>query len=144
MFGAVSYFGVWRMRILAVLILSLSLFLTASLDGLAANAPVKKEGNEKLGTLVKGAQAEGMLNLVWGENTFRGLQGVRELVSGMNKQFGTSVIANWTPGPSQPQMAAKIAQEFRTRTPKGLTGYFLTQASRLSARSMASSHWASH
>lgn len=49
---------------------------------------------EKLAALKKAAQAEGMLNLVWGENTFRGLQGVRDLVSGMNKQFGTSIIAN--------------------------------------------------
>ncbi len=73
--------------------------------------------NEKLAALKKAAQAEGMLNLVWGENTFRGLQGVRDLVSGMNKQFGTSIIANWTPGPSQPQMAAKIAQEFVAGVP---------------------------
>lgn len=73
--------------------------------------------NEKLAALKKAAQTEGMLNLVWGENTFRGLQGVRDLVSGMNKHFGTSIIANWTPGPSQPQMAAKIAQEFAAGVP---------------------------
>jgi ABC-type Fe3+ transport system substrate-binding protein len=100
------------------LIGSLVVALTISLIGLlpgdasAAAAPAPIKTNEKLASLIKGAQAEGMLNLVWGENTFRGLQGVRELVSGMNKQFGTSIIANWTPGPSQPQMAAKIAQEF--------------------------------
>ena len=82
-----------------------------------AAAPAKKDTNEKLASLIKAAQAEGMLNLVWGENTFRGLQGVRELVSGMNKQFGASIIANWTPGPSQPQMAAKIAQEFAAGVP---------------------------
>ena len=83
----------------------------------AATPPAKKAANEKLAALIKGAQAEGMLNLVWGENTFRGLQGVRELLSGMNQQFGTSIIANWTPGPSQPQMAAKIAQEFAAGVP---------------------------
>ena len=84
----------------------------------AAPAPaVKSQTNDKLTALIKAAQAEGMLNLVWGENTFRGLPGVRELVSGMNKQFGTSIIANWTPGPSQPQMAARIAQEFAAGVP---------------------------
>jgi ABC-type Fe3+ transport system substrate-binding protein len=105
------------MRFVAALVLSLSLFLMAASSGLAANAPIKKDSPEKLAALIKAAQAEGMLNLVWGENTFRGLQGVRDLVSGMNKQFGTSVIANWTPGPSQPQMAAKIAQEFAAGVP---------------------------
>jgi ABC-type Fe3+ transport system substrate-binding protein len=82
-----------------------------------AAALAKSETSEKLAALIKTAQSEGMLNLVWGENTFRGLQGVRELVSGMNKQYGTSIIANWTPGPSQPQMAAKIAQEFAAGVP---------------------------
>ena len=83
----------------------------------SAWAAAASGANEKLAALKKAAQAEGMLNLVWGENTFRGLQGVRDLVSGMNKQFGTSIIANWTPGPSQPQMAAKIAQEFVAGVP---------------------------
>src|SRR6266481_809784 len=93
------------------------LFLHSS-HATAALAPaVKSPTNDKLASLIKAAQAEGMLNLVWGENTFRGLPGVRELVSGMNKQFGTSILANWTPGPSQPQMAAKIAQEFAAGVP---------------------------
>src|SRR6266481_3884007 len=93
------------------------LFLHSS-HATAALAPaVKSPTNDKLASLIKAAQSEGMLNLVWGENTFRGLPGVRELVAGMNKQYGTSVIANWTPGPSQPQMAARIAQEFAAGVP---------------------------
>src|SRR5262249_47675726 len=76
-----------------------------------------KAAGDKLPVLIKAAQSEGMLKLVWGENTFRGLPGVRDLVAGMNKQYGTSVIANWTPGPSQPQMAARIAQEFAAGVP---------------------------
>jgi hypothetical protein len=100
------------MTLIVSLVAALSLSLLGSLLNDAA-AAVK--ANEKLAALIKAAQTEGMLNLVWGENTFRGLHGVRELVSGMNKQFGTSIIANWTPGPSQPQMAAKIAQEFAAR-----------------------------
>jgi len=105
------------MTLIASLVVALSLSLLGSLLNDAAAAAAAVKANERLATLIKAAQAEGMLNLVWGENTFRGLQGVRELVSGMNKQFGTSIIANWTPGPSQPQMAAKIAQEFAAGVP---------------------------
>lgn len=97
-----------------------------------------KAAGDKLPVLIKAAQSEGMLNLVWGENTFRGLPGVRDLVAGMNKQYGTSVIANWTPGPSQPQMAARIAQEFAAGVPAasdvyigGSESYIATLASPL-------------
>src|SRR5438132_2325693 len=91
--------------------------LNSSAAAASSGTLVNKPANEKLQSLIQAAQAEGMLNLVWGENTFRGLPGVRELVSGMNKHFGTSIIANWTPGPSQPQMAARIAQEFAAGVP---------------------------
>ena len=101
----------------ALAVFLLSTLISGRLANAASSAAVNKTANEKLAALTKAAQAEGMLNLVWGENTFRGLQGVRDLVSGMNKQFGTSIIANWTPGPSQPQMAAKIAQEFAAGVP---------------------------
>ncbi|HTN71108.1 MAG TPA: extracellular solute-binding protein [Methylomirabilota bacterium] len=132
--------------LLAVLTASIgSDFPIASLIGFdvaLAAAPVgKTDGktvSDKLPSLIKAAQAEGMLNLVWGENTFHGLTGVRELVAGMNKQYGTSVIANWTPGPSQPQMAARIAQEFAAGVPAtsdvyigGSESYIATLASPL-------------
>ena len=42
-------------------------------------APAVKSQLNKLAALIKAAQAEGMLNLVWGENTFSGLPGVRDL-----------------------------------------------------------------
>jgi len=103
--------------VLLVAALTNPLFLHPSHAAAAPAPAVKSQTNDKLTALIKAAQAEGMLNLVWGENTFRGLPGVRELVSGMNKQFGTSIIANWTPGPSQPQMAARIAQEFAAGVP---------------------------
>src|SRR5438093_1706575 len=123
------------MTLIVSLVAALSLSLLGSLLNDAA-AAVK--ANEKLAALIKAAQTEGMLNLVWGENTFRGLHGVRELVSRMNKEFGTSIIANWTPGPSQPQMAAKIAQEFAAGVPStsdvyigGSETYIATLATRL-------------
>src|SRR5258708_4190790 len=103
--------------VLFVAALTNALFLHPSHAAAAPAPAVKSQTNDKLTALIKAAQAEGMLNLVWGENTFRGLPGVRELVSGMNKQFGTSILANWTPGPSQPQMAARIAQEFAAGVP---------------------------
>ena len=103
--------------VLFVAALTNALFLHPSHAAGAPAPAVKSQTNDKLTALIKAAQAEGMLNLVWGENTFRGLPGVRELVSGMNKQFGTTIIANWTPGPSQPQMAARLAQEFAAGVP---------------------------
>ena len=66
------------MTLIVSLVAALSLSLLGSLLNDAA-AAVK--ANEKLAALIKAAQTEGMLNLVWGENTFRGLHGVRELVS---------------------------------------------------------------
>jgi len=137
------------MSLVAVLIVALSAsfaggFTNVSLAGsdlVLAATPSKTDGKaagDKLPALIKAAQSEGMLNLVWGENTFRGLPGVRELVAGMNKQYGTSVIANWTPGPSQPQMAARIAQEFAAGVPAasdvyigGSESYIATLASPL-------------
>ena len=134
------------MSLVVVLIVALSAsfaggFPIVSLVGsdiVLAATPSKTDAGDKLPALIKAAQSEGMLNLVWGENTFRGLPGVRDLVAGMNKQYGTSVIAHWTPGPSQPQMAARIAQEFAAGVPAasdvyigGSESYIATLASPL-------------
>ena len=71
------------MTLIVSLVAALSLSLLGSLLNDAA-AAVK--ANEKLAALIKAAQTEGMLNLVWGENTFRGLHGVRQLLSCRHRQ----------------------------------------------------------
>ena len=46
-----------------------SLFLHSSHAAVAPAPAVKSPTNDKLAALIKAAQAEGMLNLVWGEDS---------------------------------------------------------------------------
>jgi iron(III) transport system substrate-binding protein len=62
--------------------------------------------------LIKAAQAEGQLNVMWGAS-FGASEGARAFENAINKTYGTSIKINYTPGPSMPQMATRTIEEVR-------------------------------
>jgi len=62
--------------------------------------------------LVKAAQEEGQLNVLWG-SALGGAEGVRALQAAINRTYGINVKVNYTPGPSMPQMASRTIQEVK-------------------------------
>ncbi|HLH25803.1 MAG TPA: ABC transporter substrate-binding protein [Chloroflexota bacterium] len=70
-----------------------------------------------LQALIDGARQEGQLTLVWGENTAGGAEGARRWADGFNRRYGLNVDVRFTPGPSMPEVAAKIAQENQAGRP---------------------------
>ena len=69
-----------------------------------------------LEALIKAAQEEKTLNIVWGPS-LGAANGARALQDGMNKMYGTSISINFTPGPSFPQMASRVVQEIQAGRP---------------------------
>jgi len=59
---------------------------------------------------IDGANKEGTLYITWG-NILGGPDGARDLERLVNQKFGTHLKFVYTPGPSQPEMAGRIAQE---------------------------------
>ncbi|HEY7060355.1 MAG TPA: ABC transporter substrate-binding protein [Chloroflexota bacterium] len=79
----------------------------------AAGPPVAAPaGNERLRALIDAAREEGALDIVWGENTLAGAAGIDTLVRAVNSYYGLDLKVQYTPGPSQPQVAAQLVQEF--------------------------------
>ena len=54
---------------------------------------------------------EGTLSLVWGQGSMGGSEGVSRLADGFNRAYGLSLDVRFTPGPSMPNMAARVADE---------------------------------
>lgn len=71
----------------------------------------------KLQVLIDGARQEGALNLVWGQDTIGGSDGLTQLAQGFNKTYGLNVQVQFTPGPSMSEMSSKITQEAQTNQP---------------------------
>jgi ABC-type Fe3+ transport system substrate-binding protein len=76
--------------------------------GAASDAP-----SAEVQRLVAAAQAAGEteFGLVWAESTFGGAEGARQFQALFNKLYGTNIRINFTPGPSMPDMAARVTQE---------------------------------
>jgi iron(III) transport system substrate-binding protein len=106
-----------RRVILGMLLSLLMLGCTAPRSAPPAQAPVEgppaTAGSETLQALVEGARKEGQLTLVWGEGILGGTTGARHLADGFNRAYGLSVNTQFTPGPSMPQMASQVAQEYQ-------------------------------
>lgn len=62
--------------------------------------------------LIKDANKEGKLKLLWGEGTLGGTKGAAAYEVMINKMFGTDIKISFTPGASMPQMGSQIAAEF--------------------------------
>ena len=62
--------------------------------------------------LIKDANKEGKLKLLWGEGTLGGTKGAAKFEQMMNKMFGTDIKISFTPGASMPQIGSQIGAEF--------------------------------
>jgi ABC-type Fe3+ transport system substrate-binding protein len=69
---------------------------------------------ETLEQLITGARKEGEVTLVASASTFGGKKGFAELEAGFNRRFGLKHKVNLAPGPSFPQVAARILTELKS------------------------------
>jgi ABC-type Fe3+ transport system substrate-binding protein len=81
----------------------------------AASGPAAtgQSGTAPLQALIDAARQEGQLTLIWGENTAGGTEGARRWAEGFNQLYGLNIDVRFTPGPSMPEVAAKVAQELQ-------------------------------
>ena len=99
-----------------------------------------------LQALIDAARREGQLTFIWGEGTLGGTEGVRRLAEGFNRYYGLNLNVQFTPGPSMPQMAARVAQEVSAGRPTStdlLVGYASSMAAAIQAVALESVDWAS-
>jgi len=82
----------------------------------ALPAPASEPRTPALEKLLKDAQAEKSLNIVWGP-TLGAAEGAKGLQDGINKAYGINITVNFTPGPSMPQMATRVIQEVKAGRP---------------------------
>ena len=69
---------------------------------------------QTLEQLIAGAKKEGEVTLVASASTFGGKKGFAELEAGFNRRFGLKHKVNLAPGPSFPQVAARILTEIKS------------------------------
>jgi ABC-type Fe3+ transport system substrate-binding protein len=81
-----------------------------ALAATTAHADIKM--NPSLKKLVKAAESEGTLNVIWGPS-LGAAKGARALQNGINKAFGIKIKINYTPGPSMPRLASRVIQEIK-------------------------------
>jgi iron(III) transport system substrate-binding protein len=85
--------------------------LAACLAIIFAALPLQAQSVEQL---IAGAKKEGEVTLVASASTFGGKKGFAELEAGFNKRFGLKHKVNLAPGPSFPQVAARILTELKS------------------------------
>jgi len=78
----------------------------------AAAYPAKAQ--EALEQLIDGAKKEGEVTLVASASTFGGKKGFADLEAGFNKRYGLKHRLNLAPGPSFPQVAARVLTELKS------------------------------
>src|SRR5262249_13092611 len=78
----------------------------------AAASPIR---DEPLQALVEAARREGELVFIW-TDTANG-EGVRRWMEGFNRAYGLNLTVRWTTGPSMPEMANRVAQEYLAGRP---------------------------
>jgi ABC-type Fe3+ transport system substrate-binding protein len=96
--------------------------------------------------LVDAARREGQLTFVWGATTMGGREGLRRLAEGFNRQYSLSLDVQFTPGPSMPEMAQRIAQEAAAGRPASsdvLPGYAVHMAVAVAANALEPVDWLS-
>ena len=69
---------------------------------------------QSLEQLIAGAKKEGEVTLVASASTFGGKKGFADLEAGFNKRFGLKHKLNLAPGPSFPQVAARVLTELKS------------------------------
>ena len=77
----------------------------------SAKPAASSQWTPELQKIIDAANKEGELDISWGEPTLGGTEGAKLFEAGINKTFGTNIKINFTPGPSQPEIAGKIVTE---------------------------------
>lgn len=80
------------------------------LAGIATSAQAA-QWSPALSAVIKDANKEGKLKLLWGEGTLGGTKGAAKFEQMMNKMFGTDIKISFTPGAAMPQVGSQIAAE---------------------------------
>jgi ABC-type Fe3+ transport system substrate-binding protein len=83
----------------------------ALVSGLTSNV-IAAQWSAPLASVIKDANKEGKLKLLWGEGTLGGGKGAAKFEVMMNQMFGTSIKISFTPGAAMPQVGSQIAAEF--------------------------------
>jgi hypothetical protein len=78
------------------------------------SAAYQAAAQESLEQLVASAKKEGEVTLVASASTFGGKKGFADLEAGFNKRFGLKHKLNLAPGPSFPQVAARVLTELKS------------------------------
>jgi len=89
-------------------------FILALVACLAVIFPTTRPQAQSLEQLIAGAKKEGEVTLVASASTFGGKKGFAELEAGFNKRFGLKHKLNLAPGPSFPQVAARVLTELKS------------------------------
>lgn len=64
-----------------------------------------------LAELVEGAKKEGVLRGQWGQASFGGSEGFKEIVSAINKKYKVNLKGQYTPGPDMQALMLRVIQE---------------------------------
>jgi len=85
--------------------------------GAASGAGASRATGASLQAVVDAARKEGQLTLTWSETSVGGAPAVDRYVKGFNALHGLNINVQFTPGPSVPDMVAKIIQEAQAGHP---------------------------
>jgi iron(III) transport system substrate-binding protein len=115
---------------------------TAAQAGAAAATTV----SPALQAVIDGARKEGSLSFIWGEGTFGGTDGVREIAAGLNARYGLNLDVRFTPGPAMPTVAARVLEEYQAGRPAStdlVVGYANHMYTLMQGGALAAVDWAS-
>jgi iron(III) transport system substrate-binding protein len=102
-----------KLRRLRLSALAVSAFLLFALDARAAT----------LSELIAGAKKEGVLRGQWGQNSFGGSEGFKEILEGMNKKYKIDLKGQYTPGPDMQRLMLRVIQEAAAGQPASTDVY---------------------
>jgi iron(III) transport system substrate-binding protein len=110
-----------------------------------ATAPAPTGPEAERQALIDSARREGQLVFVWGASTMGGREALARLAEGFNRRYGLQLDVQFTPGPSMPEMAQRVAQETAAGRPAStdlLPGYAVHMALAAAANALEPVHWA--
>ncbi|MFB3122296.1 MAG: ABC transporter substrate-binding protein [Candidatus Binatia bacterium] len=101
------------LRVLLIAIGAIGLLAAPHAVGKAAAGSQSPE----LKKVIAGANKEGILKIQWSAGRIGGDAGIRQMVTAMNKRYGTNIKLQFTPGPNFPKMLNKLLQEKAANRP---------------------------
>ena len=104
------------------------LALTVAAAALLSAPAVAQPFTPALQKVIDAAKQEGVLTLSYG-SALDGAAGALKLQAMVNKKFGTNLKFNYTPAPSGPEMASRIAQEAASGRPSSTDIFFTSLTS---------------